>query len=188
MMSTSLWSAELYIKAWEYAARAHHGQTYSTPIEGLRMDYITHIGAVAMELSRALAEDQQGLDFNYALQCALLHDVLEDTPRTYSDLAVEFGPMVADGVAALSKNPDLPRAEQMADSLQRIRQQPKEVWAVKLADRINNLSEPPFHWTVERKQAYRAEAQVIHDQLHTAHSLLAARLRQKIADYSQYLV
>lgn len=183
----NLWSQELFVKAWEYASIAHHGQTYSTPIASLRLDYLTHIGAVAMELMHGLALDQQGLDFDYALQCALLHDVLEDTPRTYPELAAEFGLKIADGVAALSKNPDLPRVEQMLDSLQRIQQQPKEVWAVKVADRINNLSAPPAHWTLERKLAYQAEAQVIYDHLHSAHLLLAARLQRKIADYAQYL-
>lgn len=183
----TLWSQDAFVKAWEYASIAHHGQTYSTPLADLRLDYLTHVGAVAMELMHGLAADQQGLDFNYALQCALLHDVLEDTPRTYAELAAEFGIQVADGVAALSKNSDLPRPEQMLDSLKRIQQQPKEVWAVKLADRINNLSAPPAHWTHERKLAYRAEAQVIYDHLYSAHALLAARLQQKIADYAQYL-
>ncbi|MFZ1343104.1 HD domain-containing protein [Thiothrix eikelboomii] len=183
----NLWSQDLFTKAWEYAAVAHHGQTYSTPVEGLRMDYLAHVGAVAMELMHGLVTEQQGLEFDYALQCALLHDVLEDTPRTYPELVAEFGQKIADGVAALSKNPDLPRTEQMLDSLQRIQQQPKEVWVVKLADRINNLSAPPAHWTYERKLAYQAEAQVIYDHLHSAHALLAQRLSQKIANYSQYL-
>lgn len=186
-MSNSLWNPEIYLKAWEYAARAHHGQTYSTPIEGLRMDYITHIGSVTMELLSALAEDRQGINVDYAMQCALLHDVLEDTPHTYAELTAEFGQAIADGVAALSKNLNLPRAEQMSDSLARIQQQPKEVWVVKLADRINNLSEPPFHWTSERKLAYQQEAKLIHAQLASAHSLLAARLAQKIEDYAHYL-
>lgn len=184
---SKLWSQDVYVKAWEYAALAHHGQSYSTPNPDVRMDYLAHVGMVAMELMHGLAEDNAGLNFDYALQCALLHDVLEDTPRTYAELAAEFGPPIANGVHALSKNPDLPRNEQMLDSLQRIQQQPKEVWAVKLADRINNLSAPPAHWTRERKLAYRAEAQVIYDHLSSAHPLLAARLAQKIADYAQYL-
>ncbi len=184
---SKLWTQDVFNQAWDYASLAHHGQTYSTPVEGVRMDYINHVGAVAMELMWGLAADNQGLDFDYALQCALLHDVLEDTPRTYPELAAEFGQKIAEGVAALSKNPNLPRTEQMLDSLQRIQQQPKEVWAVKLADRINNLSAPPAHWTDERKLAYQAEAQLIYDHLHTAHLLLAQRLAQKITDYAHYL-
>lgn len=183
----NLWTQDVFNKAWDYASLAHHGQTYSTPVEGVRMDYINHVGAVAMELMHGLVADNQCLDFDYALQCALLHDVLEDTPRTYPELVAEFGQKIAEGVAALSKNPNLPRTEQMLDSLQRIQQQPKEVWVVKLADRINNLSAPPAHWTYERKLAYQLEAQVIYAHLQTAHSLLAQRLAQKITDYAHYL-
>lgn len=181
-----LWSQDNWVRAWEYASRAHQGQTYATPNPDVRLDYITHIGAVAMELAHALASDPAGLDADFALQCALLHDVLEDTATTHLELASMFGVRVADGVAALSKNTDLPYSEQIRDSLARIRQQPQEVWAVKLADRINNLSEPPSHWTLERKQAYQAEALLIHSQLHSAHPLLAERLMKKINDYVQY--
>jgi hypothetical protein len=37
------------------------------------------------------------------------------------------------------RNNSLSKEQQMPDSLQRIRQQPKEVWLVKMADRICNL-------------------------------------------------
>ena len=47
---------------------------------------------------------------------------------------------------------------QMADSLARIKQQPKEVWLVKLADRSANLGKPPHYWSAEKILAYRQEA------------------------------
>ena len=183
----TLWSQDRFTQAWDFATLAHHGQSYATPDPNVRMDYINHVGAVAMELMWALAAADTEHDPDLALQCALLHDVLEDTPRTYAEVQAVFGTAVADGVQALTKNFELPKADQMADSLARIRQQPPAVWMVKLADRINNLSEPPAHWTDERKRAYQAEAQVIHDQLHTAHPLLAARLRERIAAYGRWL-
>jgi (p)ppGpp synthase/HD superfamily hydrolase len=47
-------------------------------------------------------------------------------------------------VAALTKNPAVgDKPAQMRDSLERICQCSPEVWMVKLADRINNLREPP---------------------------------------------
>ena len=55
---------------------------------------------------------------------------------------------------------------------------------VKLADRITNLEPAPHYWTTEKKQKYRAEAQDIHDALGEAHAGLAARIRQKIAEYA----
>jgi (p)ppGpp synthase/HD superfamily hydrolase len=49
----------------------------------------------------------------------------------------------------------------MLDSLNRTKQLPKEVWAVKLADRITNLQTPPAHWSFEKKIEYIKEAEII---------------------------
>jgi (p)ppGpp synthase/HD superfamily hydrolase len=46
--------------------------------------------------------DEKKADF--AISCALLHDVIEDTNITYDDLYVKFGYEIADGVEALTKN------------------------------------------------------------------------------------
>jgi len=180
------WSQETYIKAWDFASRVHNGQTYATSQAGESIAYINHIGAVAMEVMWAITQTPT-CDGDLAVQCALLHDVIEDTSYTQSDLAALFGQAVAQGVAALSKNPELPKAEQMADSLQRIRQQPQEIWMVKMADRINNLDDPPFYWENAKKLAYREEARLIYQQLHRANDHLAERLQSKIAAYDQYL-
>lgn len=71
----------------------------------------------------------------------------------------------------------------MADSLRRIQAEPREVWMVKLADRISNLQPPPAHWTPAKIAAYRVEALAIADTLGAASPHLHARLRAKIADY-----
>lgn len=42
-------------------------------------------------------------DADLALQCALLHDVLEDTGATCDNVLVQFGQPVADGVQLLTK-------------------------------------------------------------------------------------
>ena len=140
-----------------------------------------------MEVSLALAKSPESYDADLAIQCALLHDTIEDTDVTKEQVAANFGAAVANGVMALSKNPDLPKPEQMADSLDRIRQQPKEIWMVKMADRITNLSEPPFHWNDDKIAQYQREAQKIHQALHTANDALATRLQEKITAYSAYL-
>ena len=75
----------------------------------------------------------------------------------------------------------------MRDSLHRIKQQPREIWMVKMADRITNLYHPPFYWTNEKILAYRDEALVIYQELYTANPQLAERLQQKIAAYPQFL-
>ena len=182
------WSQDVYVKAWDYATAAHRGQTYGGPLEGQRVDYINHIGSVAMEVIWALCADAE-CDGNLAIQCALLHDTIEDTASTFAEITAVFGLAVARGVQALTKNNALPsKQEQMLDSLARIKQQPPEIGMVKLADRITNLSEPPFYWDNEKRIRYRKEAQLIYEELHPSSQQLAARLAAKIESYKQYIV
>ncbi|MEM6699111.1 MAG: bifunctional (p)ppGpp synthetase/guanosine-3',5'-bis(diphosphate) 3'-pyrophosphohydrolase, partial [Bacteroidota bacterium] len=95
---------------------------------------------------------------------------------------------VAYGVMALTKNEKLgSKQEMMLDSLKRIKQQPKAVWAVKMADRICNLYAPPYYWTNDKKVNYQKEALLIYEQLQDGNEYLAKRLKQKIDDYSKYL-
>lgn len=175
------WSQECYIKALLFAGNAHNGQK----VPGTELPYLAHLTMVSMEVMAALATED-GLDGNLAIQCALLHDVLEDTPVALEEFIETFGEKVANGVQALTKNDNLPKEQKMADSLTRIRQQPREVWMVKLADRITNLQPPPKHWTVEKMQSYQQEARQIYDALHTGSPFLANRLQQKIEDYTRY--
>jgi (p)ppGpp synthase/HD superfamily hydrolase len=109
----------------------------------------------------------------------------EDTSTPPGELEAAFGRQLADGVSALTKNPSLDKPAAMRDSLDRILRQPAEVAMVKLADRITNLAPPPPRWTVDKISAYRAEAVLIADTLGAASSLLAARLRQRIARYGR---
>lgn len=174
----NIWSQDQYLNAIRYAAEAHNGQT----VPGTDLPYLLHISLVSMEVISALGAEP-GYDGDLAITCALLHDLIEDTSVTYAEVAQRYGSVVADGVQALTKNTELPKAEQMADSLQRIRTQPAEIWLVKLADRITNLQPPPAHWTSERVDAYRTEAQLILEALGAASPYLSARLQAKIAAY-----
>ncbi|ESA35251.1 phosphohydrolase [Leptolyngbya sp. Heron Island J] len=178
----NLWTPDAYTKAWNFAADAHWGQR----VPGTERPYINHLGNVAMEVMRAIAATPTVQQPDLAVQCALLHDTIEDTAVTYERVASEFGSEVAAGVLALSKDLGLPKEERMADSLERIRQQPGEVWMVKLADRISNLQEPPRHWRQEKIRRYRAEAEMILEALGEANEWLAGRLRDKIVAYEVY--
>ncbi len=177
-MTNTLWSPEDYNRAYRFAARAHLGQT----MPDSDLPYLVHIGLVTMEVIAGLRAEP-GHDEALAVQCALLHDVIEDTPVTYAQVAAEFGGAVAAGVLALSKDATLEKAQQMPDSLRRIRQQPPEVWLVKLADRICNLQPPRPHWTPEKIRRYGVEAREILDALRDASPGLANRLQQKIEGY-----
>jgi (p)ppGpp synthase/HD superfamily hydrolase len=71
----------------------------------------------------------------------------------------------------------------MLDSLERIKCQSEAIWCVKLSDRITNLRGAPTSWSKSRIERYRVEAQQIHDQLGSAHAVLAARLARAIERY-----
>ncbi len=173
-----LWSPDRYLQAAEFAARAHLGQK----LPGSELPYLTHIACVAAEVMQAVAREPVA-DPDLAVLCALLHDTIEDCGVDEASIAAEFGLAVAAGVRALSKDPTLPKDQAMADSLRRIQQQPREVWLVKLADRINNLKAPPHYWKPAKIAAYGAEALAIADALGAASPYLLARLRSKIAAY-----
>ena len=164
--------AETWSKAWLFAAERHQGQGYPST----DLPYLVHLGAVVLELIPALP----GLEAGLAVSCAILHDTLEDTETSPEDLNAHFGPSVRDGVMALTKNPALKGLAAMRDSLDRIKRQPKEIWAVKLADRAANLGPKPRHWSLEKVSAYAREGELIHQELSAASPILARRLLDRI--------
>jgi len=174
------WSQDGYLKAWSFAAAAHVGQC----VPGTDVSYLQHIGAVTAEVMAALAARDDVADRDLAVQCAVLHDVVEDTDVAIEQVESEFGIEVAEGVAALTKNKEVgDKWAQMQDSLQRIRQCSPEVWMVKLADRITNLQRPPAHWSESKIADYRVQAEEIREALASACPVLGPRLAEKIANY-----
>lgn len=184
-----LFSPDRYVDALQFAATRHADQ--KTPAG---FPYIVHVTSVATETIVALHADRERIeDPDLAVLCALLHDTIEDTADTaeartalHAEIARRCGASVADGVLALSKDDALPKADRMTDSLRRIRAQPREVWFVKLADRITNLAPPPAHWTRDKRIAYRDEAIAIADALGAASPFLDTRLRAKATAYATY--
>lgn len=179
-----MYSPDRYVAALRFAAERHRDQR----VPGTDVPYLVHVVSVANEVIAVLPGTAQ-LDGDLAVCAALLHDTIEDTATTYDELAAAFGARVADGVLALTKVHDaqLTKAERMADSLRRIQLQPREIWIVKLADRITNLGPPPASWTGDKRRAYRDEAIVIADALGSANPALDARIRARIVAYAAHL-
>jgi len=186
------WSQDVYTRVFKYAARAHDGQ--KEPGSGL--PYLVHVALVSMEIMAALMADPEA-NGDLALQCSLLHDTIEDTETTYEDLNKEYGKVVADGVLALTKEKAEGSGEgrhfaggnkALSDSLSRIKKQPREVWMVKMADRVVNLQPPPPAWSKEKIENYGKQAVEIHDALKDASAFLAKRLAIKIEEYRLYPV
>lgn len=177
-----MWSPDRYLAALHFAADRHADQR----VPGSDRPYLVHVVAVAAEVMRGHALAPLP-DPDLAIACALLHDVVEDTATSEAEVAAAFGAEVAAGVAALSKDPALPKDQQLDDSLARIRTCSPEVWAVKLADRITNLQEPPPHWSAAKRVSYRADAERILTALADGHAPLAARLRERIDAYGRFV-
>lgn len=177
-----LWSPDRYRDAYRFAAEAHQGQL----VRGTNLPYLMHLSLVAMEVMAALIHEPAH-DGDLAVQCALLHDILEDTAIAAAQLEARFGASVLAGVQALSKDPGLPKEQQIPDSLARIQRQPPVIGMIKLADRITNLQPPPPDWSRARRERYRDDAWAIYHALSDSSAYLAARLQDHIERYEHYL-
>ena len=134
----------------KFASEKHTKQTVS----GTKANYLLHISNVAMEILVAYSHSDN-FDVNFAIQVAILHNILEDTETNYDEIEIKFGNKIAKAVSALTKNKlILTKSEMINDSLIRINKLEKEVGIVKLADRITNLQAPPKHWNKEKIQKY----------------------------------
>lgn len=172
----------LYQETIRFAAEKHGTQK----VKGTKLPYVVHMSNVAMEIFMA-ARKTHGFDLGYALQVALLHDTIEDTPTTRVELEKVFGKDIADAVWALTKDSRLLEEYRLSDSLAKIRKLPREVAAVKLADRITNLQAPPKSWTKTHIREYLYDSRQILAALHGANEYLEKRLEQKIEEYNTYL-
>lgn len=123
-------STDVLLKAVAFSARAHRGQ--------IRKDGQTPYASHAFRVCLIL-RDIFGISDREALAAALLHDTLEDTTTDFDDLAEQFGPQVAQFVAALTKDSRLPEPEREAAYCQGLAGAPWQVKACKLADIFDNL-------------------------------------------------
>jgi len=182
-----MWSIDELQEVWQLAARLHDGQKYGGQKEDEKVEYLNHIGSVTFEILNAVNKEEE-MNADLAIKCAILHDSIEDTEQSFEGVKELFGIEVANGVMALTKNERLDSKEKMMlDSLSRIKKQPKEVWAVKMADRICNLYAPPFYWNNEKIIKYQKEAQLIYKELKEGNKYLAVRLERKINDYAKFI-
>src|SRR5690242_8298555 len=125
--------ASLVLRAYEVARDAHRDQ-----VRRSGDPYIAHPLGVALILS------ELGLD-DVTLAGALLHDAVEDTSVTLSDLEEQFGPdvtAIVDGVTKLDRLQfDSKEAQQAATMRKMLVAMAKDVRVllIKLADRLHNM-------------------------------------------------
>ncbi len=124
---------EQIIEAYEYGAAAHEGQKRKSG-----EPYISHPVAVAQILADIHLDSQ-------AIIAAILHDVVEDTSVSITDVEEKFGEEIAllvDGVSKLDQIQFRSRAEAQAESFRKMMLAMIEdirVILVKLSDRLHNM-------------------------------------------------
>lgn len=136
---------ELLGRAYDVAARCHQDQKrYSGD------PYITHPAAVATILAQLGAADDQ------MLCAAILHDTVDDTPYTLTELRRDFGAGVAKMVAGISALDHIGRSRhyKVAQALATIESADTRVVTMKLADRLHNMRTLQF--LPEEKQLRKA--------------------------------
>lgn len=140
----------LLLEADCFADARHHGQTRK---DAKRTAYIEHprsVVKVLREVGNILDEE--------VLAAGLLHDVIEDTPTTFSELKSRFGDKISRIVVEVSDDKRLPKIARKYLQVNGAPFVSTEAKLVKLADKICNLIDilesPPEGWSIDRKQEY----------------------------------
>lgn len=118
------------LNAVAFAARAHRHQIRKDGIT----PYFSHPVRVCLILQHVF-----GVTDVQALAAAILHDTVEDTTTDCDDIIEQFGPDVAQFVAALTKDKRLPELKREANYAAGLAQAAWQVQVCKLADIYDNL-------------------------------------------------
>ncbi|MCX6832645.1 MAG: HD domain-containing protein [candidate division Zixibacteria bacterium] len=140
----------LLLRTLAFAARKHRHQRRKD-VRGL--PYINHPIALANVLY-----SEGGISDIQVLCAAILHDTLEDTSATGSELAEHFGERIRDIVTEVTDDKRLSRGRRKRLQIENAAQLSPAAKLVKLADKICNLRDvlasPPVGWSRSRKREY----------------------------------
>ncbi len=124
---------DLIRRAYDYGKQMHEGQLRQSG-----EPYFTHPVAVAAILTEQRLDDA-------TIVTALLHDTIEDTKSTYSEVARQFGEEVAELVDGVTKLTNLQLSSTQSKQAENFRKlfmamsKDLRVILVKLADRLHNM-------------------------------------------------
>ncbi len=167
----------LVTKALSFAAYKHRHQRR----KGVKaIPYINHPIALADLLVRtAKVNDPQ------IIATALLHDTVEDTCTTNSELRKEFGTVIARLVAELTDDKSLPSEVRKRRQVEHAPSLSPKARMVKLADKTCNLrdiiQDPPAKWPLKRKQEYFDWAKEVVDKIRGTDTRLEKAFDQAFA-------
>ena len=160
-------------KAYDYSLKNHEGQSRASG-----EPYLVH----PLEVALVLAEMKMD---PVAIAAGLLHDSVEDTSVTISDITTEFGEQVAhivEGVTKISKIDFATREEQQAENLRKMMLAMVDdirVVLIKLADRLHNMRTLE-HLPPDRQHKIAEETLEIYAPI--AHRLGMGKIRGELED------
>ena len=144
--------------------------------------YINHLLEVAHLI--ALHTDPPDTELVVA---GLLHDTVEDTGVTFTELRERFGDDVANLVMEVTDDKTLPKQRRKELQVENAPHKSRRAQVIKLADKISNLRSimetPPENWSYERKRQYFDWARQVIDGLSAPEGRLKAEFDRL---YSQF--
>lgn len=118
----------MIFKAIDFAVNAHRGQYR----KGTKIPYIVHPLNMARLLIRKECPEE-------VVTAGILHDTVEDTPVTLSDIREAFGVKVAGLVASVSTDKNKSWEERKKDTVETIKRASDEVLFIESADKLDNI-------------------------------------------------
>jgi len=147
----------LVLKAAQFAALKHRDQRRKD-IES--SPYIIHPISVVLVIA-----DVGGIEDPEILAAAMLHDTLEDTDTSVSELDELFGETVCKYVEEVTDDKSLPKEERKQKQIEHATTLSRGATLIKLGDKISNISDvtqsPPVGWDTERRKQYLDWAEAV---------------------------
>lgn len=168
-------------EAADFARGKHAGQTRS---DG--SPYITH----PVRVAHIVRTHKRSKNIDHLVNAALLHDTVEDTETTLEELEALFGQLAASLVSELTSDPvKIKEIGKTAYLQQKMAAMSSYGLVIKLADRLDNVSDLATAKNAKWRAKYKAETIDILDHiehnrtvLSGTHKKLIAAIRAKVAE------
>jgi (p)ppGpp synthase/HD superfamily hydrolase len=154
-------SVQRILSAARFAA-AKHAQQKRKGAGG--EPYVNHL----IEVADLIAASNDELDTELVM-AGFLHDTVEDTGVSLTELTERFGHDVAELVAEVTDDKSLPDKTRKRLQVETAPHKSQRAQTLKLADKLSNLrailTSPPVGWSLERKREYFQWAKAVVDGL-----------------------
>ena len=171
--------SEKILKAVAYAAEKHRLQLRANE---KKTPYIIHpIGVADQVMQIAHVYDVD------VIVAALLHDVLDDTGATLSEISSQFGEKVAGYVDEMTEDVKLSSKERKKLQIIHALHQSQGAALIKISDKLHNLNtlmnDPPIGWTQDRMDQYFQWSQAVVENLPAVSDALKKEFHEVIVKY-----